>query len=210
MKSLKHFILESIHTYNYKIKVAGEIDENKIELLKLNLQKFSPVKITGPKSTPIQRHPAGFVGVENERVNIIEMECRYPVIEPYVKQIAQLLGIDPNRVKMEGTNYSDSIDTEADAYAKQASHSPLLNHEELEEQPGAKEASKQYANSYLDYVKEQTKEDKMEYVFAADKIKIDFDPFKPETLHKSMGTNSPMTKIKLPERPKTGRTGTKL
>jgi hypothetical protein len=207
MKSLKYYIVESIHTYNYKIKIAGDIDETKLQLLKYNLQKFSPVKIEGPKSTPIQKKPEGFYGVKNERVNIIDIECRYPVIEPYVTQIAQLLGIDPNRVKMIGTDYSNSLDKEAEAYAEQESHSPLLNHTELEEQPGAKEASKQYANSYLEYIKKQHEEDKMEMVFANKTPKIDFDPFKPETLHKSMGKNSPMTKINLPKRPKTGRTG---
>jgi hypothetical protein len=207
MKSLKYYIVESIHTYNYKIKIAGDVDETKLQLLKYNLQKFSPVKIEGPKSTPIQKKPEGFDGVKNERVNIIDIECRYPVIEPYVTQIAQLLGIDPNRVKMIGTDYSNSLDKEAEAYAEQESHSPLLNHTELEEQPGAKEASKQYANSYLEYIKKQHEEDKMEMVFASKTPKIDFDPFKPETLHKSMGKYSPMSKINLPKRPKTGRTG---
>jgi hypothetical protein len=207
MKSLKHFILESIHTYNYKIKVAGEIEETKLELLKHNLQKFSPVKITGPKTTPIQKNPEGFEGVQNEAVTIIEMECRYPVIEPYVKQIAQLLGVDPNKVRMQGTDYCDSLDKEAEGYAEQAANSPLLDNEMLEEQPGAKEASEKYGNSYLDYVKEQTKDDKMDLVFDGEETKIDFDPFKPETLTKTMGTKSPMTDVKLPPKPKTGRAG---
>lgn len=207
MKSLKHFILESIHTYNYRIKVAGDIDETKLELLKFNLQKFSPVKITGPKSTPIQRNPEGFEGVTNQPVNIIEMECRYPVIEPFVKQIAQLLGLDPNRVQMQGSGYAESLDKEEEAFEQQRAHSPLLNKTELEEQPGAKEASKQYANSYLDYIKEQTSEDMTEIEFAGETTKVDFDPFKPEKFIKTMGTDSPMTKINLPERPKTGRAG---
>ena len=207
MKSLKRYILESIHTYNYRIKVAGDIDETRLELLKFNLQKFSPVKITGPKSTPIQKNPEGFEGVTNQPVNIIEMECRYPVIEPYVKQIAQLLGLDPNRVQMQGSGYAESLDKEEEAYEEQRANSPLLDKTELEEQPGAKEASKQYANSYLDYIKEQTSEDKTDLQFDGETTKIDFDPFKPETLTKSMGTDSPMTKINLPPRPKTGRTG---
>lgn len=207
MKSLKHYILESIHTYNYKIKVAGDIDETRLELLKHNLQKFNPVKIVGPKSTPIQKNPEGFENVTNQPVNIIEMECRYPVIEPFVKQIAQLLGLDPNCVQMSGSGYVESLDKEEEAYEEQRANSPLLDKTELEEQPGAKEASKQYANSYLDYIKEQTAEDKTELQFDGDATKIDFDPFKPETLYKSMGTDSPMSKINLPARPKTGRTG---
>lgn len=207
MRSLKHYIVESIHTYNYRIRVAGDIDDNKLELLKYNLQKFSPVRISEPKTTPIQKAVAGFPGVNNERVTTIEMECRYPVIDAFVKQMAQLLGIDPNRVKMVGTKYDDSIEAEMEGYANQMDHSPVLTHEELEEQPGAKEAAKAYGNSYLDSIKEQTKDDKIAIPYEGKVTPPAFDPFKPETLMASMGKDSPMSKITRPEKPRTGAMG---
>lgn len=207
MRSLKQYIVESIHTYDYRIRVAGDIDENKLDLLKYNLQKFSPVRISEPKTTPIQKAVAGFPGVNNERVTTIEMECRYPVIDAFVKQLAQLLGIDPNRVKMVGTKYDDSLDAEMEGYQNQMDHSPVLTHEELEEQPGAKEASKAYSNSYLDSIKEQTKDDKIEIPYEGKKTPDAFDPFKPETLMASMGKDSPMSKITRPEKPRTGAMG---
>ena len=40
MKSLKHYIVESVHTYNYTIKIAGNVDKNFIDLFKYNLKKF--------------------------------------------------------------------------------------------------------------------------------------------------------------------------
>ena len=45
MRSLKKFIAESVHTYDYTIKVAGGVDKNFLELFKYNLDKFSPVDI---------------------------------------------------------------------------------------------------------------------------------------------------------------------
>lgn len=207
MRSLKHYIVESVHTYNYRIRVAGDVDDNKLELLKYNLQKFSPVRISEPKTTPIQKAVAGFPGINNERVTTIEMECRYPVIDAFVKQLAQLLGIDPNRVKMTTTGYDDSIDSEMEGYENQMDHSPVLTHEELEEQPGAKEAAKAYGNSYLDSIKEQTKDDKIEIPYEGKKTPDAFDPFKPETLMASMGKDSPMSKITRPEKPRTGAMG---
>lgn len=207
MRSLKQYIAESVHTYNYRIRVAGDVDPNKLDLLKYNLQKFSPLKISEPKTTPIQKAVAGFPGVNNERVTTIEMECRYPVIEPFVQQIAQLLGIDPNRVRMLGTNYDDSIEQEMEGYVEQMDHSPVLTHEELEEQPGAKEASKAYGNSYLDSIKDQTKDDKIDIPYSGTKTKDAFDPFKPETLMASMGKDSPMSKITRPAKPQTGAMG---
>lgn len=197
--------MESVHTYNYRIRVAGDIDNNKLDLLHHNLQKFSPVKISAPKSTPIQKTVAGFPGLENERVTTIDAEFRYPATEPMVRQLAQLLGIDENLVRMVSTDYADSLQSEAEGYANEASHSPVLNHEELEEQPGAKEAAKAYGNSYLDSIKDQTKDDKIEIPYEGKKTPDAFDPFKPETLMATMGKESPMTHIKLPAKPKTGR-----
>jgi hypothetical protein len=55
MKSLKQYIVESVHTYNYTIKIAGDVDKNFIDLFKYNLNKFDPVKIGEPTSTPIQK-----------------------------------------------------------------------------------------------------------------------------------------------------------
>lgn len=205
MKSLKHYIVESIHTYNYRIRVAGDIDSNKLDLLHHNLQKFSPVKISAPKSTPIQKTVAGFPGIENERVTTIDAEFRYPATEPMVRQLAQLLGIDENLVRMVSLDYADSLESEMEGYANEASHSPLLNHEELEEQPGAKEAAKAYGNSYLDSIKDQTKDDKIEIPYGGKKTPDAFDPFKPETLMATMGKESPMTHIKRPAKPQTGR-----
>jgi hypothetical protein len=205
MKSLRHYISESVHTYNYRIKIAGEVDNNKMDLLKYNLQKFSPVKITEPKTTPIQKDPYGFPGIENERVTTIDAEFRYPATEPMVRQLAQLLGIDENRVRMLGSAYDESVTTEQEGYENQMEHSPLLTHEELEEQPGAKEAAKAYGNSYLDSIQDQGKDSKIDIPYAGAKTKNAFDPFKPETLMSTMGKDSPMSKISRPAKPQTGR-----
>jgi hypothetical protein len=205
MKSLKHYIFESIHTYNYRIRVAGDIDNNKLDLLHHNLQKFSPVKISAPKSTPIQKTVAGFPGLENERVTTIDAEFRYPATEPMVRQLAQLLGIDENLVRMISTDYADSLQSELDGYENEMKHSPVLTHEELEEQPGAKEAAKAYGNSYLDNIKDQMKDNTIDIPYAGKKTPNAFDPFKPESQMASMGKESPMSKVTRPAKPQTGR-----
>jgi len=207
MKSLKHYIFESIHTYNYRIRVVGDIDNNKLDLLHHNLQKFSPVRISQPKSTPIQKTVAGFPGVENERVTSIDAEFRYPATEPMVRQLAQLLGIDENLVRMTSTDYADSLQTEAEGYANEADHSPVLNHTELEEQPGAKEASKAYGDSYLTSIKYQRKDSKIDIPYAGKTTPDTFDPFKPYLDDKKLGDKSPMTKISRPAKPQTGSRG---
>ena len=204
MKSLKHYIVESVHTYNYTIKIAGNVDKNFIDLFKYNLKKFDPVKIDEPKSTPIQKDPYGFPNLHNQPVTIIKAQFRYPATEPMIQQIAQLLGYQVDMVRVVSSNYDDSINSEAEGYANEMDHNPLLLHTELEEQPGAKEASKNYGDSYLSSIKDQAKDSKIDIPYAGQQTKDAFDPFKPYLDDKQMGDKSPMTTIKRPPKPATG------
>ena len=203
MRSLKQYIAESVYTYDYTIKVDGELDKNKMDLFKYNLNKFDPITITGPTTTPIQKSPYGFPGVENEPVNIIKAKFRYPATEPMIRQMANLLGIDENRVRMISTKYDDSIDHEYEQYENQMEKSPLLTNDYPDDKD-AKEAAKAYGNSYLDSIKDQAKDSKMNIPYATEKTKDAFDPFKPQEYEKSMGNASPMSKVTRPTKPKTG------
>lgn len=204
MRSLKQYIMESVHTYNYTIKIAGTIDKNFLDMFKYNLNKFDPVEISEPKSTPIQKSPYGFPNLENESVTIIKAEFRYPATEPMIQQIAQLCGYNVNMVRVIGTKFDDSIDSEQAGYQNEMSHSPLLDHTELEEQPDAKQASKAYGDSYLQSIKDQAKDSKIDIQYAGTRTKDSFDPFKPYLDDKKMGDKSPMSTIKMPPKPKTG------
>jgi len=204
MRSLKQYIAESVHTYNYTIKVAGEVDKNFLDMFIYNLKKFNCVTEPKISNTPIQKSPYGFPNMSNVPVTIIKCEFRYPATEPMVQQIAQLLGYNVNAVRMINTKYDDSIDAESEEYQNQMSQDPLLTKEEMGEMPGAKEASKAYGNSYLDSIKDQTKDDKIDMPYEGQKTPDAFDPFKPETYMASMGKESPMTKITRPAKPKTG------
>jgi len=204
MKSLKHYIVESVHTYNYTIKIAGNVDKNFVDLFKYNLNKFDPVKIDEPKSTPIQKDPYGFPNLHNQPVTIIKAQFRYPATEPMIQQIAQLLGYQVDMVRVVSSEFDDSINSEAEGYANEMDHNPLLLHPELEEQPGAKEASKNYGDSYLSSIKDQAKDSKIDISYAGQKTPDAFDPFKPYLDDKQMGDKSPMSTIKRPPKPETG------
>ena len=196
--------MESVKTYNYTIKIAGTIDKNFLDMFKYNLTKFDPVKISDPTSTPIQKSPYGFPNLENESVTIIKAEFRYPATEPMIQQIAQLCGYNVNMVRMISAKFDDSIDSEQAGYQNEMSHSPLLNHTELEEQPNAKEANKAYGDSYLTSIKDQAKESKIDIPYAGTRTKDAFDPFKPYLDDKKLGDKSPMSTIKMPPKPSTG------
>ena len=204
MKSLKHYITESVKSYRYTIKIAGDVDKNFIDMFKYNLSKFDPIRIADPVKTPIQKDPYGFPNLNNQSVTIIKADFRYPATEPMIQQIAQLLGYNVNMVRVITTDYNDSINSEAEGYANEMSHNPLLLHPELEEQPGAKEANKAYGDSYLTSVKDQMKGSTIDIPYAGTRTPDSFDPFKPYLDDKQMGDKSPMSTIKRPPKPATG------
>jgi hypothetical protein len=204
MKSLRHYLMESVRTYRYTIKIAGDIDKNFTDMFVYNLNKFDPVKVDAPKSTPIQKDPYGFPNLSNQPITIIKAEFRYPATEPMIQQIAQLLGYNVNMVRVVSTDYDDSINSEVEGYENQMSDSPVLTHEEMGEQPGAKEASKAYGDSYLTSIKDQAKGAKIDIPYAGQKTKDAFDPFKPYLDNDPRGIKSPMSTIKRPAMPATG------
>lgn len=203
MKSLRQYIMESVHTYDYTIKIAGEVDKNFLDLFAFNLKKFDPIEISSPTQTPIQKSPYGFPNLNNQSITIIKCKFRYPATEPMVQQIAQLIGYNVNMVRMVNTKYDDSIDKESEGYANQMDHSPVLTHEEMED--NGKEASKEYSDSYLSSIKKQAAPDKIDIPFETKKTPDAFDPFKPY-LPDDKAKNSPMSKITRPPKPQTGAT----
>ena len=204
MKSLKQYIVESVHLYECTIKIAGEVDKNFLDLFKFNLKKFDPVEISDPKTTPIQQNPYGFPNLSNVPVTILKCKFRYPATEPMIQQLAQLLGYNVDYVRLVNSTYNDSINSENEGYANQMKDSPLLTHEEMEEQPGAKEASKAYGDSYLSSIKDQAKNSKINIPYEGKPTPDAFDPFKPYLDDKKLGDKSPMTTISRPPKPKTG------
>jgi hypothetical protein len=202
MKSFKNYIAESVRTYNYTIKIAGEVDKNFLDLFKYNLKKFDPVEIGEPKSTPVQKSPYGFPGLSNQPITIIKAQFRYPATEPMIQQMAQMLGYNVNMVRVVDSKFDDSMDHEAEQFENQMEESPLLTHEQMAD--NGKEASKEYSRSYLDIIKKQAADSKIDIPYDAKRTPDAFDPFKPYTDDKSKGIKSPMSNMTRAAKPKTG------
>lgn len=195
MKTFRQYLVESVRTYKYTLKIAGDVDSKFLDLLRMNLKKFDPVKIEDPKTTPIQKNPYGFPDVENESVTIIKCEFKYPATEPMIQQMVQLMGKNVNQVRLITTEYNDSINHEIEQYANEQSHSPVLLHSELED--NGKEANKDYANQYLDKV--VPKKPTFDYQYSAGKTTS-----APNKTKEGIQTKSPMTNVKREPKPKTG------
>lgn len=194
MKNLRHYLTESARTYNYTIKILGDVDSKFMDMFKFNLGKFDPIKIEEPKTTPIQKTVKGFPEAENDSLTIIRAEFRYPATEPMIQQCAQACGCNINRVRLETTSFADSIEQENKQYQNEVDDSPILLHPEMPD--SGKEASKEYANQYLDRV--VPKKPSVDIPFAAKAT-----PIAPKN-NKEESHMSPMSKITRPQKPSTG------
>ena len=195
MKSLRQYLTESVRTYRYTIKIAGDCEKNLLELFKHNLSKFDPVKIDDPKTTPIQKDPYGFPDLQNQSITIIKAEFKYPATEPMIQQCAQHCGCNINNVRVVTTDYDDSINSEAEGYANEQKDEPLLLNTELGD--NGKEASKEYAGQYLDRVMPKKPSINIPYAGKA-------TPASPNKSKEGINTVSPMTKVTRPQLPSTG------
>jgi len=112
MKTFAEYLTESKHTYDYRIKIAGDVPADFMNGFKEKLKQFDVVSMTAPKKTPVQKQLVDFPQYNNESMTFMDVTFNYPATPPQVTQIAQLLGLDPNRIIMQDSKYADSIDQE--------------------------------------------------------------------------------------------------
>ena len=197
MKPLAQYLAESERTYNYRIKMLGKPSGDLISQLKKKLDQFDPVNMTDLKTTPVQVIPTDFPNFKNESVSMFDVSFRYPAIEPQIKQLAQLLGIDPNRVVMSNRNYNDGMVQEYEKIADE--NKDLLKDTDYPAPDREQKAlSKDYATGPYDHevLKNAYRSD---FTVAGGRTA----PAK-TTNELPQGDKSPMTNIKRPPKPATG------
>ena len=197
MKNFQQYLAESERTYNYRIKIVGDVAPDFVKALEDKLAQFDIVKISRPKSTPVQLKPADFPKHSNDSVTSMDVEFRYPAVEPQIKQIAQLLFMDPNRIIMLTTPHEDGMDTERERV--ETENKDLLTDTDFPAPDAEQKAlSKDYSAPYDEHavLKNAYRSD---FTVAGGKT-----PAAKTTNDLPMGTSSPMTKVKRPPKPATG------
>jgi hypothetical protein len=197
MKNFQQYLAESERTYNYRIKIVGDVAPDFVKQLEEKLAQFDVVKITKPKTTPVQLKPADFPKHSNDSVTSMDVEFRYPAIEPQIKQIAQLLMMDPNRIIMLTTPYEEGIASEKEKIEDQ--NKDLLTDTDYPAPDAEQKAlSADYSAPYDQHavLKNAYRSD---FTVAGGKT-----PPAKTTNDLPMDNTSPMTKVKRPPRPATG------
>jgi hypothetical protein len=197
MKNFQEYLAESQRTYNYRVKIVGDVEPAFLKALEEKLKQFDPVKVSAVKKTPIQLKPADFPAHANESVSSMDCEFRYPAIEPQIQQIARLLGLDENRIRLLTTPYEESMADEKEKIEDQ--NKDLLTDTDYPAPDAEQKAlSKDYSAPYDQHAVLKNAY-RSEFTVAGGKT-----PPAKTTNDLPMGTSSPMTKVKRPPRPATG------
>lgn len=197
MKPFAKYLTESEKTYNYRIKMVGDVPSMFVKELEGKLAQFDVVKISKIKTAPVRKEIPDFPAFPNQPMSIVDVEFRYPAIEPQIKQLAQLLGMDPNRIVMNTVPYEESMNDESRKIGIE--NKDLLDKPDYPAPDAEQRAlSKDYATGPYDHAVLKNAY-RSNFTIAGNKT-----PPAKTTNDLPMGVKSPMTTIKRPPKPATG------
>ena len=143
MKSFSEYLFEAKQTFDYRIKIAGDVDKEFVNQLEKRLQQFDVVKMSDPKTTPVMPTLPDFPGTENERCTHFDVTFNYPATAQQIEHIAQTLEFDPNRLCIQQREYADQLDRERGQYESQPD--PVLTADYDSENAEQKSAKEEHA-----------------------------------------------------------------
>ena len=96
MSTFATYLTESTKTYEYKVKIAGDIDKDFATKMETALGKFEVAKMSAGKKTPIQSLPLDFPALSNESVTIFDVTTGYPsAVREMQEYLADYMNISP-------------------------------------------------------------------------------------------------------------------
>ena len=197
MKTLAQYLTESTKTFDYRIKIVGDVPPGFVSAFKDRLKKFDPVKVGEIKKTPVMSKPVDFPAFSNETVSMMDVTFRYPATPPQVEQMAELLGLNADRICMVQRDYDDGMDRELLGIETQSQD--LLNTPYPANSREQNDLKKDYAAVGAD--KEVVKNSAADATWT---VAGGRTPPAETTNDLPQGVKSPMTTIKRPPKPATG------
>lgn len=178
MKNLKEYLAECKKTWNFRIKVAGDLPEKFESGLKNTLSKWDP-SISSAGKTPVQKLPLDFPQLENVEVHMFDITANYPVTpNEVVNAVREGFSISPEcfvvRVAGEPT----------EVYQEPAPEGYIVKLTSPLENPTGDESQKEVGEKrILNLFKELTN-------YKGEKLKTDSDkPFKSDSTKAPLGNH---------------------
>ena len=101
MKTFKEYLAESQKTYDFRIKIAGDVDVKIEKSMKTALEKFGVESYKKQGKSVVQEHPLDFPQLKNEALNIYDTSLNYPInAEGLRDYLRDYLDIDFSHLKV--------------------------------------------------------------------------------------------------------------
>lgn len=116
MSTFKEYLSESVKTYEFKIKIAGDLPEGFDKAMKTALMKYDCASISKGKRIPIQESPLDFPEMKNTHVTIFDVVCRYPVsTQSLTEYLADQLMIARGGIRVRSAREEEIIEDNLEA-----------------------------------------------------------------------------------------------
>ena len=116
MSTFKEYLSESVKTYEFKIKIAGDLPEGFDKAMKTALMKYDCASVSKGKRIPIQEAPLDFPSLKNMNVTIFDIECRYPTTpQTLTEYLADQLKLSHVNIRVRNTREQENIDDGVEA-----------------------------------------------------------------------------------------------
>jgi len=194
MSTFATYLTESTKTYEYKVKIAGDIDKDFATRMETCLQKFEVAKMSAGKKTPIQSLPLDFPALSNESVTIFDVTTNYPsAVREMQEYLADYMKISPAMVVVRKPGEPTEEYQEQMAVAGKSEYKNKLQDIEYKDAPKVNAEDFHSTNANMSLLKELLK-DKAPQEFEKQELK----DIKGVTTKEDAPADSPLTKATNP------------
>ena len=194
MSTFAKYLTESTKTYEYKVKIAGDIDKDFATRMETCLQKFEVAKMSAGKKTPIQSLPLDFPALSNESVTIFDVTTNYPsAVREMQEYLADYMKISPAMIVVRKPGEPTEEYQEQMAVAGKSEYKNKLQDIEYKDAPKVNAEDFHSTNANMSLLKELLK-DKAPQEFEKQELK----DIKGVTTKEDEQADSPLTKATNP------------
>ena len=194
MSTFAKYLIESTKTYEYKVKIAGDIDKDFATRMETCLQKFEVAKMSAGKKTPIQSLPLDFPALSNEAVTIYDVSTNYPTsVREMSEYIADYMRISPSCVVVRKPGEPTEEYQEQMATAGKSEYKNKLQDIEMSDAPKVTAADWHSTQANMSLLKELLKDKKPQ-----EGVKQELKDIKGVTTKEDEQADSPLTKATNP------------
>ena len=194
MSTFTQYLAESSKSYDYKIKVAGEISDDFGTRMETALQKFEVAKMSAGKKTPIMTMPLDFPQLSNEEVTIWDVTTNYPASSHVMKEyLSDYMGVSANKIVVRKPGEPTEEYQDQMQVAKNSEYKNKLLSLDYQDAPKVKPEEFHSTKANMSLLKELLKD--------RDKNKTKDHPKEKENAQskEEKGTPSPLSKVKNPK-----------